>query len=168
MAKHCTNCGLELRETDKFCAECGTPVGGVQIPSPQPVQHETCQIEYEYLRSNFWGDEYHLRFFADAVGPRGTYVAGRSAQFRSAYSAPARDPDLEPVLNDLIRNLTSEGWESLGRMGGGLVQSQIPSPSEKLATRRGEIRVRKLSWSVIKEKVPGTVSLRSLPCQESP
>jgi hypothetical protein len=41
MAKHCTNCGHELREGDKFCAECGTPaVEGMAARSPTNVHWE--------------------------------------------------------------------------------------------------------------------------------
>jgi hypothetical protein len=116
MAKHCTNCGLALRETDKFCAECGTPVGG---SSPQPVQYETCKIDYEYIkRANIWGDVI-LRFFAEAFGPRGTYVAGQSAQFVSRPGHPPGGSDTEAAFNDLIGHLMLEGWEPFGRMGMG-------------------------------------------------
>ena len=35
MARHCTKCGHELRDTDKFCAECGTASGasGASLPT---------------------------------------------------------------------------------------------------------------------------------------
>jgi hypothetical protein len=33
MAKHCTNCGHELREGDKFCSECGIVLGVSDIGS---------------------------------------------------------------------------------------------------------------------------------------
>jgi hypothetical protein len=115
MVKHCTNCGHELRETDKFCAECATPVGSTQVPSPQPLQYETCQIEYEILRETFWIlRNAQLQFYADAVGPKGRYVAGRSAKFENCENLPFPEQH-SAVLNDLIANLTSEGWESLGR-----------------------------------------------------
>ncbi len=37
MAKFCTNCGKELKDTDKACASCGTPVDGVAPVANQTV-----------------------------------------------------------------------------------------------------------------------------------
>ena len=37
MAKFCTNCGKELKDTDKACASCGTPVDGEAPVATQTV-----------------------------------------------------------------------------------------------------------------------------------
>jgi zinc-ribbon domain len=55
MAKHCTNCGHELRDSDKFCSECGTPVGGVtRQTQPERLEYQTFS---ESLTGNFYGIE---------------------------------------------------------------------------------------------------------------
>ena len=43
MTNYCTTCGQEVREGDKFCAECGTPVDS-PASSPLIARWETCDI----------------------------------------------------------------------------------------------------------------------------
>src|SRR5690349_19282832 len=47
MANHCTNCGHELRDGDKFCANCGATQAGVQsAPQGGQAARETCEVRW--------------------------------------------------------------------------------------------------------------------------
>ena len=115
MAKHCTNCGHELSDSDKFCAECGTAVGGT-APAVQPVQWETCEISYETVKKRGVFSGGQIRFVAIAVGPLGRYLAAASEAFDPGNVNFPYEKYRNHVayLNALIGRLTSEGWESVG------------------------------------------------------
>jgi zinc ribbon protein len=82
MAKHCTNCEHELRDTDKFCAECGTAVGGVTSQS-QPTQWEYCDIATKVMRERATFLSYYTAccFQAEGAGQNGVFIAGTSPVF---------------------------------------------------------------------------------------
>jgi hypothetical protein len=107
MAKHCTNCGHELRETDKFCAECGTAVGG------NPAQWEYCEVTWVNL--NFT----NKCFMGTAIGPKGIYSAGQSQEFDDGRNdIPwASDMKAATAINAFVIQLQSDGWEVLPNKG---------------------------------------------------
>ena len=41
----CTNCGVELRETDRFCAQCGNPAAGGPAPAPRYGQRRLTLVQ---------------------------------------------------------------------------------------------------------------------------
>jgi zinc-ribbon domain len=115
VAKHCTNCGHELREGDKFCAECGASAGQATTPQQAPV-YETCEIKWR--RTMSW-PVFRFAFVAEAIGPQGMYSAGQSDSVTGPAS-PERGAGAargKAVLNALIARLTSEGWESVSTKG---------------------------------------------------
>jgi hypothetical protein len=108
-----------MRDTDKFCAECGTAVGGV-AQQTQPTHWEYCEIVYELLQE--WGvfRKAKMRFWAKAVGPNGVYPAAISDEFQNtSWNHPVNggDEDVSPILNVFIKRLTAEGWEVLPTHG---------------------------------------------------
>jgi roadblock/LC7 domain-containing protein len=114
MAKYCTNCGHELREGDKFCAECGTPVGS---PASVPLRPrwETCDITYREVKPAGLFTRAQGQFVAIALGRVGSYVVAESAVFAvGANDAPdLNEPEHVAALTALISRLTADGWVAL-------------------------------------------------------
>ncbi|NPV26063.1 MAG: zinc ribbon domain-containing protein [Firmicutes bacterium] len=110
---YCANCGLELPAEANFCWKCGQP-----CKEPAETAWETCQIEYETVRDGFLyrGDD--LRFVAQASGPRGEYIAGKSRVFRTSpfYNLPSTQEHRD-LLDVLVNKLIQEGWERVGEPG---------------------------------------------------
>lgn len=114
MAHHCTECGHELRDTDKFCAECGTPVDGAPPQAPV-IQWQYCDIDL----ANDEGGGYGSFFFggrrsfwrAIGVGPNGRFVAAKSGEF--AHRGRSISDEASQALDELIRRLSRDGWELL-------------------------------------------------------
>lgn len=95
LARYCANCGHELREGDKFCAECGTSAGGAAAQA-QPA------------RRGHW--EYHT--FTESLN--GAKFTGISYPMDGGV-ASAKSGDIagtiERVVNALVARLSAEGWE---------------------------------------------------------
>lgn len=115
MAKHCTNCGHELRDTDKFCAECGTAVGGVLSVS-QATRQEACEIVGIWIEDGGWFGQDHCQFVAKAIGPRGTFNAEVSPILKGGILRE-ETPEHKAALDSLIRRLAADGWEPLPTRG---------------------------------------------------
>jgi zinc-ribbon domain len=123
MAKHCTNCGHELRDGDKFCAECGTPTSGAVV-QPQPTRWEYCEIVWAQLGGmNIFNHKALALLWAKAVGPQGTYQAASSDKPIHALMPGAGTFDLGPIsdragqeaCDALVTKLLAAGWEPAGR-----------------------------------------------------
>lgn len=95
MAKHCTNCGFALRDTDKFCAECGTAVGGVAART-------------QATRDGHW----ERRTFTESLN--GATFKGISYPLDGGV-ASAKSGNIagyiEGVVNALVARVSAEGWE---------------------------------------------------------
>lgn len=100
----------------------------VIAPPPQPQSEpvwETCEIGYNHWSDGIIFIKDYIKFCAEAVGPKGKYIAGETETlsgnlWRVSYSNELRpdgkDADKQPdAVNRLIKKLTSEGWESLPR-----------------------------------------------------
>jgi len=114
MANYCAHCGHELRDGDKFCAECGTRIGS-PASSPQRPQWETCEITYREVQQAGLFTRAQGQFVAVALGRVGRYVAAESEVFSAGDNG---EPDLnEPehvtILTALINRLTADGWVAL-------------------------------------------------------
>jgi hypothetical protein len=114
MAKYCTTCGYEVREGDKFCAECGTPVGS-PASSPLIPRRETCEITYREVKPTGLFTRAQGQFVAIATGRIGSYVAAESEVFPVAGNdAPdLNEPNHVVSLTALITRLIADGWEAL-------------------------------------------------------
>lgn len=118
MAQHCTNCGRDLRDGDRFCAACGAPVGGATAPS-RATTYETCEIKWR-LTSRFFILKFV--FYVEAIGPQGMYNAGDSKVVNNTDSPiggllDSNRKRSEPALTAFIAQLTSKGWESVPEKG---------------------------------------------------
>jgi len=124
MANHCTSCGTELREGDRFCAACGAPVGLSAVASEtttpsQPTTYETCEIKWRMVNSLFM---LKIVFYAEAIGPQGMYNAGDSKAVNNVPSPVggimnANQKRAEPVLKGYVGYLASQGWEPVTEKG---------------------------------------------------
>lgn len=117
MAKHCTNCGHELRDSDKFCAECGTAVGGNAPTQPEPVRYEYCEIENQLVGDfGFMAMDKLYRLFAVAVSPiRGQYTAAEAIEWND--DGKRKLPTGDAALSQMVRYLASQGWELMPQRG---------------------------------------------------
>lgn len=114
MAKFCSNCGHELRDTDKFCSECGAAVGG---GAALPGAWEYCEIKL-WHKEVIFGEQEML--YAEGSGPYGVRTVARGRTFRSqvTYEWPVQLNDTyKTALSDLVQTLIAEGWEQLPNKG---------------------------------------------------
>jgi hypothetical protein len=108
----CSYCGKQIPDNANFCPECGKP----QKQDLQQ-QYETCEIMWEKTKGHFslFGSGNYGRFYARAIGPKGTYVAGYSTEFKIGDESfvPSK-PKFGDPFNVLVNQLTQEGWNSEG------------------------------------------------------
>jgi hypothetical protein len=119
MAKHCTNCGHELREGDKFCSECGTVVGGAAAQA-RPTVWDYCEIFEVYLRTDdFFSSASIYHFVAVAVTPtQDRYNAGESGEYGwKVYKTKKGILHPQDRLAELTQKLLADGWEPLSQKG---------------------------------------------------
>jgi len=90
MAKHCANCGHELREGDTLCARCGTLVGRQEHPA-EPVRWQHCEIVGEQFPLLWQKDTFavHIR------GPKGVHQ----------------------IADEIADHLVADGWEPVPEAG---------------------------------------------------
>lgn len=119
MAKYCTNCGHEFQETDKFCAECATPVGA-SAPVASPKQWEYCEILFDDGKNHWWlGAGYKSFFYAQGQRDDDVYTIARSAEFKSGTNSVIGGyvvipPNFSrPYFNELVKLLTDNGWTQM-------------------------------------------------------
>ena len=96
MANFCTNCGHGRKETDKFCAECGTAVGGGGAKA-HAVQHGhwECQTFTESLAgAGFKGIDWPSAGCAPGAKPRGGIAS-----------------HIERIVDELVTCAAKDGWE---------------------------------------------------------
>jgi len=116
MAKHCTNCGHELRETDKFCSECGTGIGGVKVQT-QPTQWETGIIYRETVSEPNWVTYHWDKFYLEALGPKGKRVLSQTDKFKVTNNSSPDSRNHGSICDEFIRRVIADGWELTGEMG---------------------------------------------------
>ena len=119
MARICQNCGQQLRVRDKYCSECGVPVGTIAAP-PQSQEWEYCEVTWSargFLandKSYFWAQ--NIVTGDEVLRSEDTFQARDVTETR-AY--PADDRRAHAVANELTEHLKDEGWEPLETSGSG-------------------------------------------------
>jgi hypothetical protein len=119
MARTCQNCGQKLRARDKYCSECGVPVGTIAAP-PQSQEWEYCEVTWSargFLandKSYFWAE--NIVTGDEVLRSEGTFQARDVTETR-VY--PADDRRAHAVANELTEHLKDEGWELLETNGSG-------------------------------------------------
>ncbi len=126
MAKYCTNCGREMREDDKFCAECGTPVSGaVSTPALPQQPYQPLSWEYCTIKAS-WKGGWTYRgvkgfFYGEATGPSGIYMVARSREWQDkdgdTFRISSVNRDMKAVLSEFVQTLVASGWELIPEMG---------------------------------------------------
>ena len=113
----CSNCGIQLPDDANFCLKCGKPQkAGIQVDEPK---WETCEIKWTSSQRNLIAN-HKMQFWADAIGPNGSYNAGESPIFEHPYSE--REPESNnrkdsDAHKNLISKLVADGWEPTGNRG---------------------------------------------------
>lgn len=118
----CVACGAELPEEARFCWRCGAPQ---KAEMESAIEWEMCETREENVKVGLGLSLLpHYRFVADAIGPKGRYVAGESPIYKGfpPQSIVQRSNDrhfkkANACLNCLIENLTEAGWEPLETRG---------------------------------------------------
>lgn len=119
MPRTCQNCGHKLRVRDKYCSECGVPVGSIAAPT-QAQEWEYCEVmwtargflahdqSYFCARDMVTGDE--IARSCD------TFQAHEVTQTRAH---PVDDLQTHAVLEEFTDHLKDAGWEPLATSGSG-------------------------------------------------
>ena len=119
---YCSACGRELPDDANYCLKCGRPQrDGVRVDEPI---YETCEIDFwdQGKPGGFFRNRtYETVYWADAMGPEGPYNAGESRAVPGPstngwLSGPYSD-DHYVAWKELVTQLTSDGWESVGPGG---------------------------------------------------
>ncbi len=119
MARSCQNCGQKLRVRDKYCSECGVPVGSIAAPAQAP-EWEYCEIKWSargFLandKSYFWAQD---MVTGDEIQRSQDTFQAREVTVTRAH--PADERQTHAVLDELTDHLKDEGWEPLAARGSG-------------------------------------------------
>lgn len=93
---HCTNCGFEIGEGNKFCMKCGTPVGAQPAPGPEASVTAVAPVEINPTEP----EKPTIPYYQPVLeGGNITLPIGR--KFR------VRCPDCGHVSDDIKRDLTA-------------------------------------------------------------
>jgi hypothetical protein len=109
---YCLNCGTQLPDEANFCWKCGKPVKPVNTQDNQHEnQVETCEIIFE---ERFSIPNNQFRFIAQAISPKGRYVAAVSSWWGQFNGPPdSRNKQAVANLDYLVRKLGEAGWQSI-------------------------------------------------------
>jgi len=119
----CQKCGHTLRGADKYCSQCGAPVGevvGAPGPPPPSEQWEYCEITWSargFLtndKSYFWAQN----LITGAVMVRGaaTFVPD---DITITLATPNDDASTRTAVKELVQQLLDDGWEPIKTSGRG-------------------------------------------------
>src|SRR5262249_7196932 len=100
----------QLPAEASFCLKCGAPQGADTPAEDLPL--ESCEIRWEWAGGN-WLTGRKARFWADAVGPSGTYSVGSSPSFAGSPidKKGERNQKAVPAHEALVRELVQAAWE---------------------------------------------------------
>ena len=129
---YCKACGKQIDDDSAFCKVCGAPQGAVVSTAEAVRPWETCEIKFTINKARVFKAS-DLRFFAEAVAPKGIYVCGSidyrgdytdAANFNRSiggyderYSIPVENEPGRAALNSLIQQLGRDGWEPVQEKG---------------------------------------------------
>lgn len=110
----CIECGTELPEGANFCWKCGRPQqtntsnsSGSTIDNDP--KYEICEIQRRTVKRGIPGFKAEILCLeAKAFGPKGTYVAAKSQEFKF-YS----EKNLLNAYENFVNLLIKDGWELL-------------------------------------------------------
>ena len=111
MATTCSTCGYRLDAGQKFCVECGTPVG--TVPHPLSPDHmEYCEITW---KAKTWFASRRAYFWAKNLETREEVL--RSSKLFEYYKKPLTGETFpsplyhaQAALEEAIQRLLDAGW----------------------------------------------------------
>lgn len=119
MARTCRNCGHKLRVADKYCSECGMPVGAIAAPTTAQLW-EYCEVRWSargfltHDKSYFWAQD--MVTGAEILQSEGTFEA-RAVTVTRPY--PEDEGRARGAMHELVEHLKEEGWEPMATSGSG-------------------------------------------------
>lgn len=142
----CKGCGGSFDDSFRFCPYCGrakpeSEVIKVEINVSSDDKWETCQIRrYIYKEEQTYTDvNVEVGYFwADCIGPNGTFSAGESPIFDVVYARDKKNYKWKvsrsgstPAHDFLVNQLIKNGWEPDGSFGEEWWQNKFRRPYGK-------------------------------------
>jgi hypothetical protein len=120
----CKGCGASYDDKHEFCSYCGRAKpepesAKVQVSISFQDKWETCRIYTEsWEEPNYYSVN---KYWAEAIGPNGKYLAGESSPFRYYFGSTLYQKKgytgAGPAHNFLVNQLASDGWEAINSGG---------------------------------------------------
>jgi hypothetical protein len=110
----CSKCGAQLPDDANFCNKCGNSMAGASTAPKESWEH--CEIQYVTKHSLLL--TLKARFYAEAIGPKGTYCAASSDVWlnHTLLFAAHHRPTSE-AYEGVVQALVQSGWEPVAEKG---------------------------------------------------
>ncbi len=113
----CKACWKWIDEGSVFCKFCGKPQKAKEQvragSESEGTQWEMCQIERIDVKPHFMGFGWRDKFGAEAVGPKGKYIAAETEEFGGGQ----QNYELKAMVDKLVKRLIADRWEPLPKGG---------------------------------------------------
>lgn len=107
---YCKKCGNQLPDDAAFCMKCGAPQGSSDA-SKAETKWETAEIHCQKWKNFLPG--WRSQLWVQVIGPSGVRELHRTDDIKSPEEW--KSDREQAALEDIVRKLGSEGWESVGR-----------------------------------------------------
>jgi tetratricopeptide (TPR) repeat protein len=99
--------------------KCGKQLEEISKPAILPAPPwESCEIIWDQIdRAEYYFHIPKMRFVADAISPKGQYIADQSVVIESASEGDTGDPRVKEACSVLVTRLVTDGWEPLPQRG---------------------------------------------------
>lgn len=112
----CAGCGKQLEEAASFCSNCGRAVPNSQRSdgsADQKSMSEICEVIWRKTDSGGIFSGPKARFYAQAIGSGGKFVAAESEEFRLSGDGTIDqdDPKTSAAHENIVHKLIQDGWQ---------------------------------------------------------
>jgi hypothetical protein len=121
----CVYCGASIPKNSNYCSNCGKVLKIGLLTNEKTPVWEICNIFQETrtkVRYRVMGTEH--RYIAKVIGPKGTYIAGKTKWFGFVYS----DCEVKKAhqgLDILLKQLINIGFQPVGLYGSHYFEYQL-------------------------------------------